>query len=106
MATGIQADKMNALKVQLLNYIERLNSIIDKYEDCKQTVTSNISGAGSSEIIGKMNYFGNQLPKVKKNIDTYMSTVGKVTTMYEEQDRNLAAKVTGNIAKVESLKEE
>jgi len=106
MATGINDDKLNAFKVELLNYTESINLLKEDLDGYKTTLKSNLKGSGQEEIIGKLNSILGQFPTVNKNINNYISTVGKVIKAYENQDDSLNSQISKNITKLEGMKEE
>ena len=100
MATGINTDKSNALKVELLGYIESFNAIKNRIDNCKTIVQANMDGAGKAEIIKLIDAIMDQIPKVNDNINAYITTIGKIEKSYEDADETLGSVVTKNVTKV------
>ena len=105
MASGINVEKVNALKVELLNYIEQLNVLYNRLNDCSTTIQANMDGFNKAQIVNKLNSIIEQMPKATTNINTYISDLGKVVKSYQEQDEEEASTVVNNISKVDALGE-
>lgn len=90
MATGIDTLKVNKLKIELLDYIEAINSLVIRLENNKLLIENNFDGTGKAEIIGKLNSIIEQMPIVSQNINTYIVTLDKVVDGYINQDSQLA----------------
>ena len=106
MAVGINEDKMNSFKLELMDYIQSLNLLKNRLDNCRNVINSSMSGCGKTEIINKFDNIMVEFPKVSKNINSYISTIGKVTVVYAEQDSELASQISNDISKVERLKED
>lgn len=104
MATGINVQKMNSLKVSLLDNIESINALYNRFENCCYNVGQNISGAGSATIIRLLKDIEGQFSIVASNINTYISDMNKVQQAYFEQEQELNSKITSDITIVESMK--
>jgi type VII secretion effector (TIGR04197 family) len=102
MAAGINVDKINSLKVDLLNYLEGINAFNIRLDNCKVVIQSSIDGVGKSEIISKLDSIIEQIPNVSKLINTYITTLSGVVNKFEEQDQQLASQVASNINKLKS----
>lgn len=106
MATGINEDKLNAFKLELLDYTESINRIRERLDNCKTMISSNLVGPCQQEITTKLNLIMNQMPIVNNNINNYISTIGKVINSYNEQDIELQSQISSNATIVEKMKEE
>lgn len=101
MATGINEQMINKLKVELLDCIESINSLYNRLDTCKSGIQSNYSGTGSDVIIAKLDSIMNQFPKVSSNINTYISDLSKVVKSFADQDVEIASDVIRNISKLD-----
>ena len=97
MAAGINEDRINALKVELLTYIESLNVLSNRVDNCRITVQSNMEGEGKRAIISKIDSISEKMPKYVKLINSYINLLSGVVTSYDNQDKNLSSQVTGHI---------
>ena len=106
MATGVNNDKMNAFKIELLNYTESINYLKERLDNCKILISNNIEGECKLEILSKIDSILNQMPVVNNNINNYISTIDKVSNIYVEQDYLMNSQLSKNIEKIDRLKEE
>lgn len=100
MSSGINVEKVDALKIELLDYIESLNSISNRLEISTSTIQNNIEGLGKKEILQKLRQIREQLPKVSANITTYIDDLSKAVSNYERIDEETAADLIRNISKL------
>lgn len=100
MSGGINEDKINILKVELLDCMENLNSISNRFDNCTESISSNIDGIGKNEIVSKLNEIKSQLPKVSSNISSYIDDLDKVISNYEKMDIEAANTLISNISKL------
>lgn len=100
MATGIKVDKIDSLKLEILDSIETVNKLVSRLNSCRTTIQANIEGAGATEIIGKLDFALAQISKVKANFNSYISSFGSVVRNYENQDTELASTVVKDIDKI------
>lgn len=100
MATGINTDKSNKFKVELLGYTESFNSIKNRIDNCKTSVQNNMDGAGKTEIIKLLDAIMEQIPTINENINSYISMIGKIEKSYENADELLGTTVTKNVTKI------
>ena len=70
MAVGINDDKINQVKVDLLTYIETINAISERLDSCSLAISSCIDGNGKQEIEKKLNSIIRQMPRVSSNINS------------------------------------
>ena len=103
MATGINTEKINSLKVDLLNYTESINTLATRLDNCRSDIQANLEGVGKSEFLGKLDSIIEELPKVNKNINSYIASLGKVVKSYEDQDQKLASDIKRNISKLDEI---
>lgn len=106
MATGIQTEKLNSTKINMLDYIEKLNELEGKLDDCAVAISSNVEGDISSSIAKKIENIKSQMKVVKENTNSYVDALNKVTTTYEEQDNELSSIIKSNIKKLDNIEEE
>lgn len=101
MITGIDVNKIDNLKKELLNYIEEINSIFNRMDSEVTIIQSNMSGVGKIEILQKCNKIKEQVPVLKSNIMVYLEDLSKVVKFYENQDQELSQNVIRNISKLD-----
>ena len=106
MATGINVQEMNNLKVGLLDYIESINALYKRFANCSYMIGQNISGAGRTTIMSLLESTGEQFPIVTSNINTYIGDMNKVQSSYVEQDHDLSEQIISDISLVENMKGE
>ena len=105
MVSGINEEKISELKIQLLDYIEYLNSISNRLNANVESIKNNIDGVGKDEILGKANFIREQLPKISANINSYIDDIEKAMSSYERQDEEIAATLISNISRLEERSE-
>ena len=101
MATGINVEKLDGFKVELLDFMESLNSIQSRLDSVKTVIQANMSGNGKSEVVLKLNSIMEQLPSVKGNINVYISLINSVIDSYEVQDDELSSNIINDVVKLE-----
>ncbi len=101
MATGINDQMINSLKVDLLSCIESINSMKNKLECSRTNIEACYSGTGASTLLGKLDSIMNQFPKISANINTYIDDLSSVVKSYTEQDEDLASTVIQDISKLD-----
>lgn len=100
MSSGINVEKVDALKIELLDYIESINSVSNRLEVSVSTIQNNVEGFGKKEILQKLGQIREQLPKVSANITTYIDDLSKAVSNYERIDEEVAADLIRNISKL------
>lgn len=100
MCSGINVGKVDALKIELLDYIESINSISNRLEVSASTIQNNVEGFGKKEILQKLGQIREQLPKVSANITTYIDDLNRAISNYERIDEETAADLIRNISKL------
>lgn len=100
MSSGINVEKVDTLKIELLDYIESLNSISNRLELSTSTIQNNVEGLGKMEILQKLRQIREQLPKVSANITTYIDDLNKAVSNYEKIDEEVAVDLIRNISKL------
>lgn len=101
MATGINVEKLDGFKVELLDFMESLNSIQSRLDSVKTVIQANMSGNGKNDVILKLNSIMEQLPSVKGNINVYISLVNSVIDSYGVQDDELSSNIINDVVKLE-----
>ena len=69
MATGINSDKMNQSKINLLDCVEDLNSLSNRLDNCYEDIQASLEGGCKSEVISKFGAIKREWPKVNQNIN-------------------------------------
>lgn len=105
MTSGINEEKINALNVELLDAIEKLNTISNRLDVCIATIKSNIDGYGKDEILSKLSMIKQQLPNLSSNISTYIDDLSKAVNKYKDNDVELATTLITNISKLDGRRE-
>lgn len=101
MATGINVDKLNTLKVDILSYIESIRSLMERLDDCGSVIRTNLVGPGANEITGQVNGFLIQFSNACSNINSYIQLLNQIEKKFETNDSELAFELTNNIKKLE-----
>lgn len=101
MATGINTVKMNALKVDLLSYVESINKLKERLEGCVSSIRDNLIAPGSTEIINQLNNYNTQFSNVSSNISTYIQTLSKIEKKFVDNDEELASDIIHDINKLD-----
>ena len=102
MATGLNETKANKFKVELLDSIESINVIKENLTNYNEIINNNWTGEVRNEFNSKLS----NINIIYKNINVYISSVGKVVSDFANQDVEIASQVSKNISKLDSLKEE
>ena len=100
MATGINTQKAQSLKVSLLDSIESLKTLSNRIDVCYQTLASNIEGDGKDPMLSKLDSIRAQMPIVISNVDSYITDINKVGIKYQEQDEEQASQIIADIEKI------
>ena len=106
MATGLNETKANNFKVELLDSIESINVIKENLTNYNEIINNNWTGEVSTEFNSKLSNILSNINIIYKNINVYISSVGKVVSDFANQDVEIASQVSKNISKLDSLKEE
>ena len=101
MATGINSDKMNQSKINLLDCVEELNSLSNRLDNCYEDIQASLEGGCKSEVISKFGAIKREWPKVNQNINSYIGVLSKVESRYKRQDSELASKTNRDIDKID-----
>lgn len=101
MATGFNGNKINALKVDMLNCVEQLKILSGKLDSSIINIGSCYQGEGASTIVNKLNEISLKFPKVMNNINSYINDINCVVSSYENQDRELASSIIRDIDKID-----
>lgn len=101
MKSGINEEKVNNLKVELLDYIESMNSISNSINSNIEIIRNNIDGQGKNEILSKLTTIKEQCSNMSSNINTYIDDLGKVVSSYVAQDQDAATTLISNISRLE-----
>jgi len=91
---------MKQLKIELLDYIESINAIVNRLDISIGDIQNNMDGIGKREIINKLNEVKGQLPNVKENIVTYIDDLDRAISIYKSVDYEVAATLMNNISKL------
>ena len=86
MATGVNVENVHTLQVSLLDSIESLKSLKEKYESCSIDILANIEGDGKTSIANHLDKIKKQLATTISNIDTYITDLNRIVDHAENQD--------------------
>lgn len=104
--SAINLERMETLKIDLLDYVENMNSIFNQLDIEFDIIKQNLTGTGSSTVRNKINSLQASYTIIKKNITTYATDIQKVIDSFQDQDENISSKITSDIAKIEKLEGE
>lgn len=100
MNSGINEEKVNELKIELLDYIEKINAILSRFDNSIEAVKNNIEDNGKDEILRKLNSIKEQFPNISSNISHYIDDLGKAASSYETQDQEIASTLINNVTRL------
>lgn len=106
MAVGINTDKVHSLQIGLLDSIESLKAIKERYENCSIAITANIEGDGKSTIVNNLEKLKSQLTIVISNIDSYITDLNKIIDNYKDQDYEINQKIIRDVNKIVDMEGE
>ena len=101
MATGINSDKVSQLKVSLLDYVEQLNSIKVKLENCEVLLKENVTGAILDPILKPLENIILQIQSVKSIVNNYVSSLSVIVNRFVENDQAVSSELYKNIDKLD-----
>lgn len=104
--SAINLERMETLKIDLLDYVENMNSIFNQLDIEFDIIKQNLTGTGSLTVRNKINSLQAAYTIIKKNITTYATDIQKVIDSFQDQDENISSKITSDIAKIEKLEGE
>ena len=104
MATGINSQAMNGLKVSLLDYIEAINALHKRFENCSYQLGHCISGPGSRTVAQLLREVDGQFSVVISNINSYISDLNKVQKEYIETDMQMSSRIISDITTLDKMK--
>ena len=105
MATGINETKINELKLNILDSVEKMNQLANDFESGLTTLDSTMNGSIKDLIMPKGKEIHAQIPKVSSNLSKYIDDLSNVVKKYKNQDLELSQTINQNIEKLE-IKEE
>ena len=104
MATGVNVEGVHTLQVSLLDSIESLKSLKEKYESCSIDILANIEGEGKTSIASHLDKVKDQLAVAISNIDTYITDLNKIVDNAESQDLEIKRQIIKDVENIEVLK--
>ncbi|MDO4996340.1 MAG: hypothetical protein Q4E69_04105 [Bacilli bacterium] len=104
MATGVSVEGVHTLQVSLLDSIESLKALKEKYENCSIDILANIEGEGKTSIANHLDKVKNQLAIAISNIDTYITDLNKIVDHAENQDLEIKRQIIRDVENIEALK--
>lgn len=93
---GMNEDKVNTLRVDILNTAEAVKKLITRMENTKQSVQQNLDGEGKDVVIAKLDVVISQLNKFYSNVMYYFNGIGKALSIFKETDEEIGSAVTGD----------
>ena len=100
MSTGVNVEKVNKLRQELMDYIEKMNGIFNRLDIECASVQNSISGTSKDIITKKCTDIRNSYPTIKTNIMTYIDDLGKVTSGYEQLVEEVSEKIISDMDKI------
>lgn len=101
MSTGINVEKANELKVSILDSVESLKKLSNRFESCYQIVEKNIDGYGKTSVVSDLRNVKYQLSIAISNVDSYISDINNVIRSYKRNDEMFGANIIRDIKKIE-----
>ena len=101
MSTGINSERMNNVKVGLLDCVEEINAMAFNLDGYYNDLQSSLDGACKAEIISKFLAIKKEWAKTRKIINSYIDVLGKVENSFNRRDRDLASKTIRDIDKID-----
>lgn len=106
MATGVNVENVHTLQVSLLDSIESLKALKEKYESCSIDILANIEGDGKTSIANHLDKIKKQLATTISNIDTYITDLNRIVDHAENQDFEIKQQIIRDVENIEVLKGE
>lgn len=97
---GMNEDKVNTLRVDILNTAEAVKKLITRMENTKQSVQQNLDGEGKDVVIAKLDVVISQLNKFYSNVMYYFNGIGRALAIFKETDEEVGSAVTGDTEEV------
>ena len=96
MSTGINVQKINALRQELLDYAENVSAILNTIESEYEKVKNSIEGPSAEVISNKYLDIANYYETIKANV----TDLGNVVSAYDNQDQELSEIVISDANKM------
>ncbi len=100
MSTGINVQKINALRQELLDYAENVSAILNTIESEYEKVKNSIEGPSAEVISNKYLNISSCYEAIKANIVSYVTDLGNVVSAYDNQDQELSEIVISDANKM------
>lgn len=100
MSTGVNGEKINKLRQDLMDYIEQMNGIFNRLDIECASVQNSISGTSKDIITKKCTEIRNSYSTIKNNIMTYIDDLGKVNSGYEQLIEEISEQIISDMDKI------
>lgn len=85
--TGINENKVNQLMLDIYEYEEKINLLLEKISNLMESTTNIYSGFTSDDLRKKYNDFSVNYTNIKNNIHDYSEDLFKIKNNYLERDQ-------------------
>jgi hypothetical protein len=103
---GINEDKLGKLILDIYDYVERINMIINSVDDIMNDIEQNFKVSDKNILIKKNLYFRDNLINIKNNILSYADELINVKKGYREISQDVASTVKGFMKDIDNYKED
>lgn len=103
MAVGINTDKVHSLQLNLLDSIESLKAIRERFENCSVAIAANIEGTGKMNISNDLNKMKAQFAIVISNLESFITDLNKIVDSYKNQDEEVRQQIIKDVEKIADM---
>jgi hypothetical protein len=103
---GINEDKLGKLILDIYDYVERINMIINSVDDIMNDIEQNFKVSDKNILIKKNLYFRDNLINIKNNILSYADELINVKKGYREISQDVASTVKEFMKDIDNYKED
>lgn len=97
--TGINVTKVNALKRDIQNYIEKIHAVFAQIDMDIDNINNNLS-IESETLKNKYALLKDNYNIIEKNLNKYITDIGKFAQNYIKTDRQIASLINYDISKL------
>lgn len=97
--TGINITKLNGLKRDVQNYIEKIHTVFAQIDMDIENINNNLS-IESGILKNKYALLKDNYNIIEKNLNKYIDDIGKIAQNYKKTDRQLASLINYDISKL------
>lgn len=99
---SINEESMDRLVLNLCDYSERINNILNQINDLMNYSSNYFKGQQSNEIIKKYNNLQTSIVNIKYNISSYSSDLIKVKNKFRNTASNISRDVRRQTSNIQS----